>query len=709
MNIDLKELVEEDFLGLSLERVGNLLYPVVNGRRENTPIRSVRETANESNCPVNFPILEKPKEEEDDDDDDDDDDISEENQQCGNTRVLRTNRWAELNEKQNEALKIARQGKNVFITGPAGTGKSHLIQSIKYMLRSKYPKEGEWVALGSTGTSAAALGGQSLHSFAGCGVPNHKKDFEKAWRDDKRDAWRTIRVMIIDEISMINGEFLDNLSQVICKIRGGNDKPFGGIQLIFCGDFLQLPPITKRQYQRMPTMQRNQMHCDRGFAFESAVWRDAEFKTVVLAEVFRQENREFIDILHNFRKGVVTNEAERFLERCQRSLPIKEGVKPTILYARNVDVSRENLKELAKLPGEQHVYEAFDTIKVSLNPESNIAEDRAESMLYSNPFFDHCIAEEKLLLKEGAQVMLIKNHDIKGGLVNGSRGKVVGFTDKLPETNVIMDPWSPYEIPGQNGKTIYPVVKFVGRDEPMTVMPLPFRSTIAGVGDSIRVAIPLKLAWAVTVHKSQGMTLNYVKVDLRGVFSEAQAYVALSRASDENGLELRNFSRRVVRADKRALDFYENPDAKFRLWSETAAVISPNKECAALSVPRPISGCLSGLAFVFTGELKSCQREEANKLVKACGGDIRSAVSGKTNYLVIGNVLDDGRDVKSSNKYCKAKEIMGGVNTSNLKIVDEEQFYALITSRRRKRPAVVSATFFAPTKKGSSYEDPIVL
>ena len=222
------------------------------------------------------------------------------------------------------------------------------------------------------------------------------------------------------------------------------------------------------------------------------------------------------------------------------------------------------------------------------------------------------------------------------------------------------------------------------------ILPERFESRVVGLGTCVREAIPLKLAWAVTMHKSQGLTLDYVKADVKGVFTEAQAYVALSRATDENGLELRHFSAKLVRADKRALAFYANPNDQFNRWDEpesingpsaaaaSSAPASPNENETPVSVPSAKKGCLEGIAFVLTGEPEGYSRERAEKLIKDCGGFVRSAVSGKTNYLVIGPKLDDGRDVTTSNKYKKAQEIISGENKSELKIISKEGLFKLI-------------------------------
>jgi ATP-dependent DNA helicase PIF1 len=477
-----------------------------------------------------------------------------------------------LNAKQFEALELAKSGCNVFLTGPAGTGKSLVIRHIIEYLKQTY-KEEEWVAVGPTGPTAIAIGGQTLHSFAGCGVPVLVKDFDMAWKKDKKEQWRRLRTMVLDEVSMISGEFFDNLSSVVCAIRGEkNGKAFGGIQLIICGDFLQLPPIPKRKNDIQEMIKAGKkhedIHCDRGFGFQAKAWEQAQLRTVELDEVFRQNNEKFIRLLHEIRRGKVSTEDRAFLQKFDRPLPHKDGIEPTILYAKNVNVTSENLRALAKLGGEECTFEAIDTVEVLMDRDGEVDNIWAEQRLSGNNFFQQCTAEKSLTLKVGAQVMLIQNErsSNRKRLVNGSRGVVTGFTSELPD-DAIGDTCFEYESAGNKDKTMYPIVKF-RNDVEKVIRPVRFTSRLAGLGTCVRTTIPLKLAWAITIHKSQGMTLDYVKADLGGVFTEAQTYVALSRASDENGLELRNFAVHKVRANIRALEFYANPAGSFPCWDE---------------------------------------------------------------------------------------------------------------------------------------------
>jgi len=472
----------------------------------------------------------------------------------------------ELNALQKEALELAKNGRNVFITGPAGTGKSVTILHIIEFLKYKYKSSNEsWVAVAPTGATAIAISGQTIHSFSGVGVPVLARDFEKAWK--MRKYWRRLEVMVLDEVSMISGEFFDRLSDIVSIIR--NDRrPFGGIQLIMCGDFCQLPPITKRSQDISEMKQAGTLHsdiyCNYGFTFQSHAWNKAQLSIIQLTEIIRQRNKVFANILNEIREGTVSTEAQAFLEKFNRPLPRKDGNVATILYAKNKNVDSENMKELEKLNSETHSYEAIDQVEV----ESG-APPWAESRLRENGFFKNCIAETKLSLKVGALVMLTKN-DVQGikknRLVNGSCGKVVGFVTR-EGVDATSDNYFTIPVGVPEEGTLYPRVRFMNGVEKL-ITPVSFTSRLVGLGICERIALPLKLAWAITMHKSQGMTLDHVTVDLAGVFSSAQVYVALSRASDEEHLELRNFSVNKVRADERALAFYKDANGEFSCWNQ---------------------------------------------------------------------------------------------------------------------------------------------
>jgi ATP-dependent DNA helicase PIF1 len=637
-----------------------------------------------------------------------------------------------LSAKQQEALELIQEGSNVFITGVAGTGKSLLLWRALEYLDQKYNKR-QYVAVGPTGPAAIALEGQTIHSFAGIGIPRTMTDFMKA--KSKKKQWKDLKVLVLDEASMVSGEFFDLLSDAVSEIRK-DPRPFGGIQLVICGDFLQLSPIAPRKpdiEQMVEALQakeglgernaREMLFLNRGFCFQAYNWKKANFRVVELDQVFRQQNKQFIDILQDIRKAHIPPSTLEFLRtKCQRPLPPNEfGIRPTILHSRNRDVSRDNLVELQKLRAETVIYESSDKIK-----RDKGAPKWAENQLWKNQFFTNCIAEQTLQLKVGAQVMLIKNEGAgPNQLVNGSRGTVVGY--RKPPPSKASD-----DVMLLSGVETYPVVQFVNGAKKI-ILPTSFESRVVGLGTCTRLAIPLKLAWAITTHKAQGLTLDYVIADLGEVFAEAQAYVALSRASDENGLELRNFSPSRVRANRMALAFYDNPDQEFPLWNaknrslppspaqprppqpqllqpqesrasnvalsfkndrrrktivinESAPVRAPSSaESAPVRAPAsaesapvraPASAAAQGRIFVFSGVLRFLNREKAETLVQKRGGLVRKSVSGNTDILVLGRTLRNGKSVTEGAEYKKAASL----TTKRIRMITEEDFLEMINS-----------------------------
>ena len=497
-------------------------------------------------------------EEDDLDDDDDYDDLEEEEEEDDDDQIL--------SDEQALALKLIQEGKNVFLTGVAGTGKSLVLKKALAYIKKNY-EFNEYVAVAPTGSTAVNLEGQTVHSFAGIGIPKVYTDFGKM-KSNKRikKRWQNLRVMVLDEVSMVSGEFFDSLSTVVSDIRK-DSRPFGGIQLIVCGDFLQLSPIAPRKWEvdqmvngirekeglETPEEARDWLFLNRGFCFQSEAWRKSSFEVVELQHVFRQSNRNFVNILRDIRVGNVTPETVQYLrENCERPLPQNDfGVQPTILHSKNVNVAQENLVDLEKLSGDTVTFEALDEVEREKGVGKWVEKDLAR-----NTFFKSCTAEKYLRLKIGAQVMLVKNLGQNSMLTNGSRGTVVGFRKvkkKSDATNLLQ------------GVEKYPVVWFKNGLQ-LVITPQKFQSRIMGMGTCTRTAIPLKLAWAITTHKAQGLTLDYVIADVGQVFAEAQLYVALSRVSDETGLELRNFSVSRVRANPLALRFHKDPNQQYPFW-----------------------------------------------------------------------------------------------------------------------------------------------
>ncbi|XP_022087806.1 ATP-dependent DNA helicase PIF1-like [Acanthaster planci] len=406
----------------------------------------------------------------------------------------------ELNQQQSKVLNAVLAGHNVFFTGSAGTGKSFLLKKIIGAL----PPDSTF-ATASTGVAACHIGGTTLHQFAGIGSGNHPllQCIQLASRPARKQLWRKCRHLVVDEISMIDGELFTKLEAIARAVKG-NNKPFGGIQLIVCGDFLQLPPVTKPGEKR-------------SFCFQSRAWHRCIQLTMELTEVKRQEDPVFIDILQKIRIGRCSQEVCDHLTVTAKHSIDRNGIIATKLCTHKADVDLLNQIHLRKLLGDPRVYQSLDS-------DPNLV-----SVINSQ-----CPVPQKLELRVGAQVMLAKNLDIQRGLVNGARGVVTGFG---------------------GGESGLPVVKFMCGIEQMVKMERwPIR---AGAGITLsRTQLPLKLAWAISIHKSQGMSLDCVEISLSRVFECGQAYVALSRARSLEGLRVIDFDKACVHAHPDVLKFY---------------------------------------------------------------------------------------------------------------------------------------------------------
>ncbi len=382
---------------------------------------------------------------------------------------------------QEQALDILKLGYNVFLTGAPGTGKTFLLN--KYI---DYLKDnGKGVAVtASTGIAATHMNGVTIHSFSGMGIKEKLShgDIKKLQkRSYLKKRFQKTNVLIIDEISMLHS-FQFDLVDRICRAFKDTPKPFGGMQVVCSGDLFQLPPVQKGKKTT-------------SFVVESEAWKNMDIKICYLEEQYRQEGGELLSLLNYIRSNAV-EEAKAMLfnvggERNAFSIA------PTKLYTHNIDVDTINNAELNKINEEEFVY--YMHSKGSENIASSLRKN--------------CLAPEELVLKKGAKVMFVKNN-FDEGYVNGTLGRVVGFDeDGLP------------------------VVKtFSGR----RVIAEPAKWMLEEEGE-IKAEIsqiPLRLAWAITVHKSQGMNLDAAEIDLSKSFVEGMGYVALSRLRRFSGLKL---------------------------------------------------------------------------------------------------------------------------------------------------------------------------
>ena len=397
---------------------------------------------------------------------------------------------------QELALAILLSGRSALLTGAAGTGKTHLLNNFIVQAR----KRGKKVSVtATTGLAATHLGGNTIHSWSGIGVSDHlPNNFFERLSKTRRDVISKTDVLIIDEISMLHDFRLDMIDKVLRTVRE-NDQPFGGIQLVMSGDFFQLPPVNRPNEQ------------GGGFVVYSDAWQELRPAVLYLERQYRQNDDQLLEILTALRTGDVRRRhVEALLARTKIEPPDGDI---TELHTVNVDVDDINIQKLAELPGEERSYQQTTT----------------GSKIYVENLQRSVLAPENLVIKLGALVMAVKNSPQKL-YANGSIGTVVDF-EPLTE---------------------YPVVEFRdGRRVTMVPDVWELRD-----GERKRASIsqvPLRLAWAITVHKSQGMTLDAAKIDLRKAFVEGMGYVALSRVRDLDNLYLYGINRRALEVSPDAL------------------------------------------------------------------------------------------------------------------------------------------------------------
>ncbi|KAF2896924.1 hypothetical protein ILUMI_09248 [Ignelater luminosus] len=426
----------------------------------------------------------------------------------------------QLTIEQQEVLDACLAGHNVFFTGSAGTGKSFLLRKIISALPPDVT-----TATASTGVAACHIGGITLHQFAaiGGGDATLERSYSMASKPLASQIWRKCKHLIIDEISMISANYFEKIEAVARHVRR-SDKPFGGIQLIICGDFLQLPPVNRVN----ENLNKNN---DRRFCFRTPAWDRCIQVCFELTQVHRQKDMGFINILNSIRLGNIPPEiAEKLMATSKQKIE-QNGILATRLCSHTHEANVINESKLNELAGEEKVYDAQDS-----DPTSSKQLDQQTPV------------PGKLILKVGAQVMLLKNINITSGLVNGARGVVTGFRDGLPMVR-------------------FRNVEYMAKHERWLI-----KSPSGAI--SSRKQVPLRLAWAFSIHKSQGLTLDCVEMSLARVFEAGQAYVALSRAQSLETLRVLDFKASQVWADADVLKFYRD----FKLRVEEMRLIPLGKK-----------------------------------------------------------------------------------------------------------------------------------
>lgn len=428
-----------------------------------------------------------------------------------------------LTKKQELILNTFKNGDNIFITGPGGCGKSFIINEIVKIAKEQ---KKTYSVTATTGCAAVLLGNnaKTINSWGGIGLANKEIDIvvhQVVTNKKKRKVWKNSDILIIDEVSMLSKKVFEVLDKIGKEVRNSS-KPFGGIQVVFSGDFYQLPPVGDNDTD------------SKAFCFESSLWNDT-FKNnqICLKKIFRQEGDDaFKKILHQIRKGIITENSRDVLKSCVNKT-ITSDILPVKLYPRKNVVDEINNKYNGNLKGKCYEY----GVKMF-----ELQEDKTERVEIKDTVKRDKILQanslkqiEPLTLKKGSQVMCIVNLDMDSEkqICNGSCGSVVDFS--LNNNPIVKF---------HNGRIIE-MVKYSRKIE-YEEKEFEFEMT------------PLILSWAMTIHKSQGASLDVAEIDIGSdIFECGQTYVALSRVKSLDGLYLTSFESKNIKVKVKVKIFYE--------------------------------------------------------------------------------------------------------------------------------------------------------
>ena len=431
---------------------------------------------------------------------------------------------------QQNAMEILKTGRNVFLTGEPGAGKTYTINTYIDWLGTQ--NINGIAVTASTGIAATHIGGRTIHAWSGIGVHTVFDDSVLETILSKERIVRQIQdtnVLIIDEVSMLSADQLDAVNTICCAARGNSLDSFGGIQVIFSGDFFQLPPVVKNE--------EREKAC---YAFLSDSWKKAKPISCYLTEQYRQEDMRFLNLLRAVRGNAVRGEHYHLLS-AQKTVDIS-GVEPVHLYSHNEDIDSENDRELDQLPGTVKIFE------MRLEGNEFVAKNLAKN----------CLSPEILKLKKGAKVMFTKNNPA-GEFMNGTLGTVVSF-DKENGLPIVEK---------ANGEKItVPRMEWDVRENDKTVASI--------------TQVPLRLAWAITIHKSQGISLDAAKIDLSKTFEKGQGYVALSRVRTLSGMQVVGINKNALEVSeiitKKDREFFAYSGEIDRVFTDTDRVENVRKE-----------------------------------------------------------------------------------------------------------------------------------
>lgn len=407
----------------------------------------------------------------------------------------------QLNELQQLAYDSVLDGKNIFITGSGGSGKSYLVNYIKHSLESKYYINTAITSL--TGISANLIGGSTIHSYLGLGLgtASYKKLLKGILDNNKILArWKRVSVLIIDEVSMMTIELFEKIERLARNIRK-NPLPFGGIQIVMSGDFLQLPPVGQTD-----------------FIFESSIWDKVIHKIIYLTVIIRQKDSAFTQVLNKIRICEIDDEVSCLLKSREIKYRSDTDILPTMLYSTNAKVDATNDYYYNQLESKEHIF--------------HISYKWWKNIVYKEKYDTVVKFVPELTLKVGSQVMHLINLP-DGSLFNGSRGVIKEFIEGAP---LVL--WH------NKTTSLVSVATLDIEEQDDKVMSY--------------TQIPLKLSWAISIHKSQGCTLDLVRLNFARMFENGQAYVALSRVRSLNALYIRNLDLNLIKANSKGIKFYKD-------------------------------------------------------------------------------------------------------------------------------------------------------
>ncbi len=528
---------------------------------------------------------------------------------------------------QKEALDILKLGRNVFLTGAAGSGKTHTLRAYIDYLREN---DVEVAITASTGIAATHLGGVTIHSWSGLGIRDRLTEYDIEQLEEKKNLWRRYqqtKVLIIDEISMLHHFRFDMLDRLARAFKREPDLPFGGMQIVLCGDFFQLPPVHRQGEQ--PAY----------FAYQSDIWNKMNLKVCYLSEQHRQNDDSYLSLLNDIRGNCVEDGSLQYLrDRYKKDIDsdLFPDIVPTKLYSHNADVDAINDAELEKLGRSAGGHGKKGSASHDGIGERTFLMDTKGKPSIIEALVKSCLAPMELRLRIGARVMFVRNNQEKG-YANGTLGVVIGF-DTIDGSPIVRI---------GNGREIV-----ADRESWMVEEDGKIKAEISQV--------PLRLAWAITIHKSQGMSLDAAEIDLSKSFVAGMGYVALSRVKSLAGLKLVGFSHSALQVHPEILEL----DHSLRQQSDQA---------------------LGELTEIMEGEGEKSLKEMQRDFIKA---NASAGANGKSKYGEYSKESGDKGEESAAAKIPKHVKLSAQQETK-LMLMDKKSLADMAKIRKVKEETIL--------------------